>query len=80
MGKNLRFGSKKPKNLDMLRQSATLPPLPKMYQMGITKGAQQECERIIKLLESNSECKLPEHDYNGGCYCDTIALIKGETE
>lgn len=34
--------------------------------------------RIIKLLETESRCKGTEHDYNGDCYCDTIALIKGE--
>ena len=37
-------------------------------------------ERIIKLLEAESLCKGTEHDYNGSCYCDTIALIKGENK
>jgi hypothetical protein len=43
--------------------------------------ARQERERIIKLLESKSECK-PEsgHDWNGDCYCEVIALIKGENK
>ena len=51
MGKNIATGSKKPKSLDRQRASAQLPPLPKMYQMGIAKGAEIERERIIKLLE-----------------------------
>jgi hypothetical protein len=40
-----------------------------------------ERSRIIKLLESKSECK-PEsgHDWNGDCYCEIIALIKGENK
>jgi hypothetical protein len=38
-----------------------------------------ERERIIKLLE-NANCKTNDHDYNGGCNCDVIALIKGENK
>jgi hypothetical protein len=40
-------------------------------------GVNDERERIIKLLE-NSNCKPNDHDYNGGCNCDVIALIKGD--
>jgi hypothetical protein len=50
MGNNIATGSKKPKKLDRQTQSAQLPPLPKMYQMGIDKGRQLERERIIELL------------------------------
>lgn len=39
---------------------------------------QAERERIIKLLETN--CEPNDHDYNGGCNCDAIALIKGENK
>jgi hypothetical protein len=41
------------------------------------QGATAERERIIKLLE-NPKCKPNDHDYNDGCNCDAIALIKGE--
>ena len=40
-------------------------------------GVNDERERIIKLLE-NLNCKPNDHDYNGGCNCDVIALIKGD--
>ena len=39
----------------------------------------RERERIIKLLQ-NENCKPNDHDYNGGCNCDVIALIKGENQ
>ena len=49
----------------------------------ITKAMQiareEERERIIKLLE-NENCKPNDHDYNGGCNCEVIALIKGENK
>jgi hypothetical protein len=47
----------------------------------LEQGAKRERERIIKLFESKSECK-PEsgHDWNGDCYCEVIALIKGENK
>ena len=77
MGNNIKTGSKRPKTKDRMLASGQLPPLPKMYQMGIAKGVEQERERIVGLLESLSECKAePAHDDNGDCYCDTVALIK----
>ena len=42
------------------------------------QGELRERKRIIKLLE-NPKCKPNDHDYNGGCNCDAIALIKGES-
>ncbi len=45
------------------------------WVMGFNHGINQERERIIKLLETN--CKPNDHDYNGGCNCDVIALVKG---
>ena len=44
-----------------------------------TIGVMEERERIIKLLE-NPNCKPNDHDYNNGCNCDVIALIKGENK
>jgi hypothetical protein len=77
MGNNIKTGSKSPKSLDYMKPNSVLPPLPKMYQMGIAKGVEQERERIVGLLESLSECKAePAHDDNGDCYCDTVALIR----
>ena len=51
------------------------------WNLGHDRGQQDERERIIKLLESKSECR-PEsgHDWNGGCYCEEIAFIKGENK
>lgn len=46
---------------------------------GVAEGKRLERERIIKLLEERSECGY-EHDYNGYCFCEEIALIKGETK
>jgi len=54
-----------------------------LYTQGVTDlesyniGYQDAEDRIIKLLE-NPNCKPNDHDYNGGCNCDVIALIKGE--
>ena len=46
---------------------------------GKQMGTYEERERIIELLESKSECKpISGHDWNGDCYCEVIALIKGE--
>jgi len=43
------------------------------------QGEQREQERIIKLFESRSQCSpMKGHDWNGDCYCEHIALIKGE--
>jgi hypothetical protein len=69
MGNNLRTGSKKPKNLDRQRASGQLPPLPKMYQMGIDKGRELERERIIKLLEEDADANYY-----------ALRLIKGENK
>jgi hypothetical protein len=41
------------------------------------QGAEAERERIIELLEARSDCGI-EHAYNGTCFCEEIALIKGE--
>lgn len=35
-------------------------------------------DRIIKLLENLSKCDYRGHDYEGFCYCEEMALIKGE--
>lgn len=71
MGNNIKTGNKRPKTKDRMLASAQLPPLPKMYQMGIAKGIEQERERIIKLLEDNLAAAAPKPDI--------IALIKGES-
>jgi hypothetical protein len=52
MGNNIKTGSKSPKTLDYMKPNNILPPLPKMYQMGIAKGVEQERERILSLLET----------------------------
>jgi hypothetical protein len=52
MGNNIKTGSKRPKTKDRMLASGQLPPLPKMYQMGIVKGVEQERERILALLET----------------------------
>ena len=51
------------------------------WNLGFDRGVRTEQERIIKLLESKSECR-PEsgHDWNGGCYCEEIAFIKEENK
>ena len=59
------------------------------YDAGFAKGlmlgkavaTRDEQERIIKLLEDASDCECsPEYgvDYDNYCYCDALALIKGE--
>lgn len=48
------------------------------YGCPVCYGINIERDRIIALLEAESRCKGNEHDYNGDCYCDTIAFIKGE--
>lgn len=40
------------------------------------EGREFERERIIKLLEENSDCQ--NQCYYGDCCCKAIALIKGE--
>jgi hypothetical protein len=72
MGNNIKTGNKRPKTKDRMLASAQLPPLPKMYQMGIAKGIEQERERIIKLLEDNLAAAAPKPDI--------IAVIKGENK
>jgi hypothetical protein len=40
-----------------------------------------EKQRIIELLETAGDCKCSSEygvDYDNTCYCDAIALIKGE--
>ena len=49
------------------------------YDYGKKDGIAEENARIISLLE-NPNCKPNDHDYNGGCNCDAIALIKGENK
>lgn len=51
MAKNVKTGNKTPKKMDRQTASAQLPPLPKMYQMGISKGVEQERERFVKMLK-----------------------------
>lgn len=51
--------------------------------IGIMRGREMERERIIKLLEAASDCRCsPEYgiDYDNYCYCDALALIKGENK
>jgi hypothetical protein len=51
------------------------------WDKGFVSGAKAERERIIKLFESRSECSpITGHDWNGNCYCEHIALIKGENK
>jgi hypothetical protein len=91
MGKNVAVGSKKPKKLDRQTRSATLPPLPKMYQMGIVKGTEIERERIVKLLTDFDNEKyyewLKSDDKNWPDYAEVaigfrlaIALISEENK
>ena len=42
-------------------------------------GRQQEQARIIKLLEEHTGCGY-EHRETEKCFCDAIALIKGENK
>jgi hypothetical protein len=90
MGKNVAVGSKKPNKLDRQTRSATLPPLPKMYQMGIVKGTEIERERIVKLLTDFDNEQyyewLKSDDKNWPAYAEVaigfrlaIALIKEES-
>lgn len=44
------------------------------------QGRKQEQERIIALLEELSMCDYRGHDYSGSCYCEEVAIIKGERE
>jgi hypothetical protein len=49
------------------------------YELGVMAGEAREQQRIIKLFESRSQCSpIRGHDWNGDCYCEHIALIKGE--
>ena len=68
MGNRIKTGSKRPKTKDRMLASAQLPPLPKMYQMGIAKGVEQERERIVKLLQEQGAALQP-----------LIALIGGKS-
>lgn len=44
------------------------------FEEGIRSG---ERHRIIHLLK-NPKCKPNDHDYNGGCNCDVIEVIKAD--
>lgn len=88
MGKNLKTGNKKPIPKDRMLASPQLPPLPKMYQMGIAKGVEQERERIIKLLENLADTTT-NHQHKLGVLeavacikfnANHAALIKGENK
>jgi len=50
-----------------------------LTSIAFNTGVIAERRRIIKLLE-NGNCKPNDHDYNGGCNCDVIALIQKETK
>jgi hypothetical protein len=92
MGKNLKTGNKRPIPKDRMLASAQLPPLPKMYQMGIAKGIEQERERIIQLLKPDAERNQTDCEHGskgdgpcGGCHYfiapeDVIALIEGRSD
>lgn len=45
---------------------------------GRALAVERERERIIKLLEENTGCGY-QHREHEKCFCDAIALIKGET-
>jgi hypothetical protein len=77
MGNNIRTGSKTPKTKDRMLASAQLPPLPKMYQMGIAKGVEQERERIINLLRQTIGYS-EQFDYETEIV-KIIAAIEGES-
>ena len=81
MGNNIKTGSKSPKTLDYMKPNSVLPPLPKMYQMGIAKGVEQERKRIVELLEKDICADSTLTCCDGACraYKDAIALIKGES-
>jgi hypothetical protein len=50
----------------------------KGYRAGYDFARAETEARIIKWLESKSECTpMRGHDWSGDCYCETIALIKG---
>jgi hypothetical protein len=66
MGNNIRTGSKRPKTKDLVQNGAQFVPLPKMYQIGINKGIEQERERILSILEI-----VEQEDPN-----DTLSFIK----
>jgi hypothetical protein len=59
------------------RKKAYEEGLERGIELGIDQGVILEQERIIKLLEARSDCGV-EHAYNGTCFCEEIALIKGE--
>ena len=69
MGNRIKTGSKRPISKDKMLASAQLPALPKMYQMGIAKGVEQERERIVKLLQEQGAALQP-----------LIALIEGKSD
>ena len=50
-------------------------------RQGMSAGIRYERERIIKLLESTADCRCTPNnpDWDNTCFCDAIALIKGET-
>lgn len=43
------------------------------------QGAERERQRIINLLQERSKCGS-EHDYDGFCFCEEVALIKGDNK
>ncbi len=50
-----------------------------MLSKKIAEGASKEQDRIIKLLGENTGCGY-QHRETEKCFCDAIALIKGENE
>jgi hypothetical protein len=81
MGNKIKTGSKRPKTKDRMLASGQLPPLPKMYQMGIAKGVEQERKRIVKSLEKDICADSTLTCCDGACraYKDAIALIEGKS-
>ena len=53
------------------------------FVRGVREGRKSERERIIHLLETASDCRCsPDYgvDYDNYCYCDALAIIKGENK
>ena len=50
-----------------------------MYDNAIFMAKADKQDDIIDLLKESSRCRLDGgHDNNGFCFCEAIALIKGE--
>ena len=50
------------------------------FLKGRARAVKRERERIIKLLAENSKCTLDGgHNQLGYCFCEAVAIIKGET-